>query len=395
MREQRPRWEDEVWTSQGPNAVACEDCMFRATVWRDGTLLDRASTDTCEIYEEPESKPDDVYFDGAECEYYEKASDTPLALILGVAVGDALGVPVEFKKRGTFRVTGMQGYGTYNQPPGTWSDDTSLTLALADNLLTDCYELSDIALEFRNWYDKGAYTPHGKAFGVGKTTAAAIKRLKNGVPPEKAGGSDERDNGNGSLMRIAPLTFYMYAIRKPEDRFRIVRDISSLTHAHEWSVAACYIYVEMLNKLGMSRKKEVAYAELREDFARGVPFISKEALSKFSRILENDISTLPEEEIRSSGFVIDTLEAAFWSFLTTKNYREAVLKAVNLGEDTDTTGAVTGGLAGLAYGLRSIPRKWREQLAAYDEVRRIAIKMPRWDYIRDIVSFQYEPEHAG
>lgn len=381
MSGKRPRWESELFASQGPHPVACRTCKFRSTVFR-GKQLDNADTAHCEIYEDPESKPNDVYFDGAECEFYEKTDDKPLALIMGVAVGDALGVPVEFKKRGTFHVSGMQGYGTHNQPPGTWSDDTSLTLALADNLLPESCGLSDVAWAFIEWYDRAAYTPHGKVFDVGNATAEAIKRLKKGVAPEKAGGSGERDNGNGSLMRIAPLAFYMFGIRKAEERFRIVREVSSLTHAHEWSVAACYIYVEMLNKLRMGRKKKTAYAELREDFARGVPFISKATLAKFVRILENDISLLPEEEIRSSGFVIDTLEAAFWCFLTTDNYRDAVLKAVNLGEDTDTTGAVTGAMAGLAYGLDAIPQEWRDQLAAGEEIRRIAIKMPRWDMFR-------------
>ncbi len=383
MSGKRPKWEKEIWTTQGPNAVACMTCKFRATVFR-GNQQDNADTAHCEIYEDPESKPNDVYFDGAECEFYEKADDRPLALILGVAVGDALGVPVEFKARGTFPVTGMQGYGTHNQPSGTWSDDTSLTLALADNLLPESYELSDIAWGFIDWYANAAYTPHGTVFDIGNATAKAIERLKKGVAPEQAGGAGERDNGNGSLMRIAPLAFYMFGIRKAEERFRIVKEVSSLTHAHEWSVAACYIYVEMLNKLRMGRTKKAAYVELREDFARGVPFISKATLAKFVRILENDISALPEEEIRSSGFVIDTLEAALWCFLTTDNYKDAVLKAVNLGDDTDTTGAVTGALAGLAYGLDSIPQEWLDQLAAYDEVRRIAVKMPRWDYFRKI-----------
>lgn len=387
MSEKRPRWEKEIWTAQSPHAAACETCKFRASISPSGRQLDRADTCNCEIFEYPDNKPSHVLWDGAECEFYEKANDKPLALILGVAVGDALGVPVEFKKRGTFHVTGMQGYGTHHQPLGTWSDDTSMTLALADNLLAagNTPDLESIAWGFKQWYDKAAYTAHGKVFDIGNATAEAIKRLKAGVAPEKAGGSGERSNGNGSLMRIAPLAFYMHGIRKPEDRFRIVRDVSSLTHAHEWSVAACYIYVEMLNKLRMGRKKKAAYAELREDFARGVPFISKATLGKFVRILENDISTLPEEEIRSSGFVIDTLEAAFWCFMTTDNYRDAVLKAVNLGDDTDTTAAVTGALAGLTYGLDGIPQEWRDQLAAYDEVRRIAIKMPRWDYFRKIV----------
>ena len=273
MSEKRPRWESEPLSSQRINPVACETCMFRASIEEGDAPLDRATTGNCEIYEFPDMKPDDVYFDGAECEFYEKADDRPLALILGVAVGDALGVPVEFKKRGTFRVTGMQGYGTHNQPPGTWSDDTSLTLALADNLLAggDTPDLECIAWGLTQWYDNAAYTPHGKAFDVGNATAEAIKRLKKGVAPEKAGGTGEHDNGNGSLMRIAPLTFYMFGIRNAEERFRIVRDVSSITHAHEWSVAACHIYVEMLNKLRMGRKKQAAYAELREDFARGVP----------------------------------------------------------------------------------------------------------------------------
>ena len=383
MNGKRPRWESELFAPQHINPVACETCKFRATIFR-GDQLDNAKTGNCEIYEAPDNKPNEIYYDGAECEFYEKADDRPLALILGVAVGDALGVPVEFKKRGTFLVTGMQGYGTHNQPPGTWSDDTSLTLALADSFLTDDVNLEGIARRFTEWYDNAAYTPHGKVFDIGNATAKAIERLKKGVAPEQAGGAGERDNGNGSLMRIAPLAFYMYAIRKPEERFRIVKEVSSLTHAHEWSVAACYIYVEMLNKLRMGRKKKEAYTELREDFARGVSFISKATLAKFVRILENDISALPEEDIRSSGFVIDTLEAAFWCILTTDNYKDAVLKAVNLGDDTDTTGAVTGALAGLAYGLEGIPQEWREQLAAYDEVRRIAVKMPRWNYFRKI-----------
>ena len=385
MSEKRPRWEKEVWTAQSPNAMACETCKFRASFAPSGSQLDRADTCNCELFEYPDNKPNDVLWDGAECEFYEKADDRPLALIMGVAVGDALGVPVEFKKRGTFHVTGMQGYGTHHQPPGTWSDDTSLTLALADGLLPEEVNLEGVARRFTEWYDKAAYTAHGKVFDVGNATAEAIKRLKKGVAPEKAGGSGEHDNGNGSLMRIAPLAFYMFGIRSAEERFRIVREVSSITHAHEWSVAACYIYVEMLNKLRMGRKKKAAYTELREDFAHGVPFISKATLGKFVRILENDISTLPEEEIRSSGFVIDTLEAAFWCFMTTDNYEDAVLKAVNLGDDTDTTGAVTGALAGLAYGLDSIPQEWRNQLAASDEVRRIAVGMPRWDYFRKIV----------
>lgn len=380
MSERRPRWESEILNTIKPNARACATCIFRSTVV-NGIRLDRANTWTCEIYDDVGGKPRDVYFDGADCEDYESVDDRPFSLLLGVAVGDALGVPVEFKKRGTFRVTGMQGYGTHNQPPGTWSDDTSLTLALADYLSPERCDPGVIALGMKEWYEEGKYTPHGKVFDVGGATERAIKRLEEGVPPEKSGGSGEKDNGNGSLMRISPLVFYMFGIFDPKARFRIVKKVSAITHAHEWSVAACYLYVELLNKIRMNRTKEEGYKELQEDFTH-VTFISAETLARFDRILKGDIRRLSEKDIRSSSFVVDTLEAAIWCFMTTDNYRDAVLKAVNLGDDTDTTGAVTGALAGLAYGTKAIPEEWTRQLAGFDEIRRISISMPRWDMFR-------------
>lgn len=378
MEVARPRWESEIWTGVHPNPVACRTCIFRATAGED-YFLDRASTDTCTIYEDPDHKPDDVYWHGADCENYEPADDKPQALLLGVAVADALGVPVEFKKRGTFHIAKMQGYGTYNQPPGTWSDDTSMTLALADSLLVADLNLEGIAQRFVRWRDNAEYTPHGEVFDIGNATNRAIDRLKKGVEPTKAGGNEERDNGNGSLMRVAPLVFYMFG-KKPQERYEITKAVSSITHAHSWSVTACFIYLEMLYLLQKGRGKKAAYAELKRDIA-GYKFLDKDALAKFDRILKGDITALEESEIRSSGFVVDTLEAAFWAFLTTKNYADAVLRAVNLGEDTDTTGAVTGAMAGLHYGLKSIPQEWLDTLVKREEIRDIAIKMPRWDLL--------------
>ena len=382
MSEKSPKWVEKEWIARKPNAVACATCMFRATVF-NGMQLDRADTDSCGIYEFPESKPSGVYWDGADCEFYEPANDSPLSLLLGVAVGDALGVPFEFKQRGSFQVTGMQGHGTHNQPAGTWSDDTSLTLALADTLFVDSCNLGPIAWGMRAWYEKGVYTPHGKVFDIGGTTERAIKRLEEGVSPEKSGGTEEKDNGNGSLMRISPLVFYMYGIEDSAARFRIVKKVSSITHAHEISVAACFIYLEMLNQIRKGRSKEEAYSKLQGEFSKS-SLISKETLAKFGRILQGDPRSLPEKEIRSGTYVVDTLEAALWCFLTTKSYKEAVLKAVNLGDDSDTTGAVTGALAGLAYGTKSIPKDWIDQLANLDEIKNIAIKMPRWDLFRQI-----------
>ncbi|MBD5416445.1 MAG: ADP-ribosylglycohydrolase family protein [Desulfovibrio sp.] len=295
------------------------------------------------------------------------------ALLLGVAVGDALGVPVEFRPRGSFHVDGMRGHGTHDQPAGTWSDDTSLTLALADAVEDGGVSLARLARNFIAWHDKGAFTPHGEVFDMGNATARAIARLKRGAAPELAGGTEERDNGNGSLMRVAPLVFLLDG-RSPEERFRLIKAVSSVTHAHAWSVTACFLFLEVLRKLLEGRSKEDAYAEVRTELA-ATPFLDAAALEKFRRILKEDIRFLPESEIRSSGFVVDTLEAALWCFLTTDNSKDAVLKAVNLGEDTDTTGAVTGALAAMAYGLEAIPEEWIAQLQGRDQILRAADSM--------------------
>ncbi len=381
MEAAKPRWENETWTALHPNPVACRTCIFRATAG-EGYILDRATTDTCTIYEAPERKPDDVYWHGAGCENYEAADDKPQSLLLGIAVADALGVPVEFKKRGTFHVTKMVGYGTYDQPPGTWSDDTSMTLALAENMGPTKIYMEDLAKSFIAWRDEAAYTPHGETFDIGNATNRAIERMKKGVEPTRAGGKEEKDNGNGSLMRVAPLALYFFGKPDARQRYQITKDVSSMTHAHPWSVTACFIYLEMLNLLRKGRGKKAAYAELKQEFAF-YTFLDKAALAKFDRILQGDIAALPENEISSTGFVVDTLEAAFWSFLTTKSYKDAVLRAVNLGDDTDTTGAVTGALAGLHYGLKDIPQEWLDTLVKREDIRDIAIKMPRWDLLPD------------
>ncbi|MDR1956348.1 MAG: ADP-ribosylglycohydrolase family protein [Treponema sp.] len=292
------------------------------------------------------------------------------SLLLGLAVGDALGVPVEFRPRGSFRVTGMQGYGTHNQPPGTWSDDTSLTLCLADSLARG-FSLGDLARNFIRWHDEGAFTAHGTGFDIGIATSKAIRRLKAGIAPEEAGCTQVNENGNGSLMRIAPLVFYL-ADRPEAERFSITKAVSSITHAHTWSVAACFLYLEYLRKLLGGMDRNTAYRELQGDFPEGTSAIGGNTLDKFSRMLRTDISTLPESAVKSGGFVVDTLEAAFWCFLSTDSYQSAVLKAVNLGDDTDTTAAVTGALAGLTYGITAIPPVWLESLAGYGEILRLS-----------------------
>ena len=263
--------------------------------------------------------------------------------IYGLAVGDALGVPYEFRKRGTFRCRGMDGYGTHNQPAGTWSDDTSLTLATLESIKRlERIDLDDIMLNFVKWYEYAAFTAHGRVFDVGGTTAAAIARYRSGMDALNCGINDRYANGNGSLMRILPLAFVPH-------RQGDIYQVSALTHAHRISMSACEIYVSIAEALMNGQTVEDAL------------FTNRAIITPFYRL--QNAGELERGEIRSTGYVVDTLEAALWCLLNTKSYKECVLEAVNLGDDTDTVVAVAGGLAGILYGYDAIPDKWIKKLA--------------------------------
>ena len=309
--------------------------------------------------------------------------------LLGLAVGDALGVPVEFQSRAALQaqpVTTMQGYGTHNQPPGTWSDDSSLAFCLAESLCTG-YDLNDLARRFINWREYGYWTPHGTVFDIGIATSRAIRRLPTVKSPTLAGGIDDEDNGNGSLMRILPLLAFIYD--KPiADRYRITTEVSSLTHGHLRSVLACFIYLEMARQLTLGLNKWDALRAMQHtvnQFFTEYPPHDPDELRMYSPILENPalpsratpLRLRAEDEIRSSGYVLHTLEASLWCFLTTDSYAEAVLKAVNLGSDTDTTGCVTGGLAGLYYGVEAIPADWLQVLARRSDIDDLAARLAK------------------
>jgi ADP-ribosylglycohydrolase len=295
--------------------------------------------------------------------------------ILGVIVGDALGVPVEFKSREYLKenpVTDMTGYGTYNQPPGTWSDDSSLTLCLADQLSRE-FDLQNIANSFVSWLYNSHWTPHGEVFDVGQTTEAGIKNLKNGVPPEESGVNDVSANGNGSLMRILPLLFHIKDIENDLERYEIIRKVSAITHAHIRSTLSCFYYLEFARFILSGHSPAEAYHSANDQFLRLTSKLGTESneVAQFKRLTDGKIDELEEEAIDTNTYVIYTLEAAIWIILNTNNYPEAVLKAVNLGYDTDTTAAVTGGLAGLIYKTENIPIEWLDQIPQMDAIETV------------------------
>ncbi|GAB3573212.1 ADP-ribosylglycohydrolase family protein [Spirosoma luteolum] len=305
-------------------------------------------------------------------------------MLLGLAAGDALGVPVEFCSRTEVQadpVVSMRGYGTHQQPPGTWSDDASLTFCLADALTTgdEAGLTGRLATNMVGWRYENRWTPHGTVFDIGIGTAQAIGRLRQGVLPERAGGSDEYSNGNGSLMRIAPAVLLLTG--KPVDeRFDWAQGLSAPTHRHVRSVMACFYYLELMRFIGQGYGKTEAYAEtnrLAGDYWSGRPDTTAE-LPAFDRLLGGTLADAPEQTIESSGYVLHTLEAAIWCWLTTDTYTDAVLKAVNLGSDTDTTGAVTGALAGFGYGVEAIPADWIETLASLPMIWSLIAQLNRW-----------------
>ncbi len=293
--------------------------------------------------------------------------------VLGLVIGDALGVPAEFKSRVELKanpVTDMVGFGTHNQPAGTWSDDSSMAIATMEwlgemeNAVPDYKLLMD---KFSNWLMYGDYTPYGHTFDCGISTSRAIMNYGRGMNPLQCGGQSDYDNGNGSLMRILPVALWNSSNLAGEEMegTDFIFDISAVTHAHARSKIGCLIYSKMIADLLYSHGEDKIDV-LKKSLANCKKYLKNiedkqtaYELGKYDHLWNLEMfQELNEDDIKSSGYVVDTLEAAVWCFLNTDNFKDCVLKAVNLGEDTDTVGAVAGGLAGLYYGLEEIPEEW-------------------------------------
>jgi len=285
------------------------------------------------------------------------------SVVLGHAVGDALGVPVEFCSREELDrepIDGMRGFGSYPYAAGAWSDDTSMSLCALDSLAKGKIDWDEIMQNFRLWIDNGEYTSVGECFDAGRTCIKAILNyLAFHTPATESGGMDENSNGNGSLMRILPFVLFAEYGECHENWLDMIHRASAMTHAHERSKIACGIYSIIIRQLLFKpdmESVELALNKAEREYGEYGEF------HHYKRIFASDLKYLKREEIKSSGYVVDTLEAALWCLMTTDNYKDCVLKAVNLGEDTDTVAAVAGGMAGALYGCDAIPEEWLDTL---------------------------------
>ena len=316
-----------------------------------------------------------------------KAISAARAALLGLAVGDALGVPVEFQPRAARLkdpVTGMRAFGTHQQPAGTWSDDSSLTFCLAETLAraAGVPDLDDFARRSINWLYQSYWTATGETFDVGNATRTAIDRLARGITPTSAGPNSELDNGNGALMRILPLVFHETWQAENLDlnaAWALTETVASVTHGHTRSTLGCFLYLLVARGLLAGQAPASAYAQM---CALANPWLEQNNSSVIEErkhyqwwVLSGEVANQPEKRISSSGYVVHTLEAALWCLLKHDTYAATVLAAVNLGDDTDTTGAVAGGLAGLAYGEAGIPAEWLAVLARRADIEELATRL--------------------
>lgn len=291
--------------------------------------------------------------------------------LYGSLVGDALGVPVEFMSREDRvrdPVLDMRDYGTHGQRRGTWSDDGSLLLCAVQSLADKGFDTQDMGERFVRWFTHGLWAAHGTVFDIGFTTRKALGLIEEGCPAEIAGGEDVDSNGNGSLMRILPLPLASLGCDVDVFIDRITR-ASAITHQHDRSKLACVFHGLFVRCLMKGADAQAALTKSQSSFRQ--MYSTHPEFSHFSNLLCEDLATHAESTIESSGYVLHTLTASLWCLLTTKSFSECTLKAVNLGDDTDTTGCVAGGLAGVLYGVESIPAEWLAALPRAAELREL------------------------
>lgn len=284
--------------------------------------------------------------------------------LLGLACGDAVGTTIEFKPKGSFEpLTDMVGGGPFNLNIGEWTDDTSMALCLGTSLVhQQQFDPEDQMNRYCNWANYGYMSSNGTCFDIGATIASALHRYQDDGNPF-AGSVDPMSSGNGSIMRLAPIPmFYRSDI---QEAIHYSGESSKTTHASAECIESCRLFGAQLHKaLSGASKDEILLESGYSPTERKVLDIAK------GKYQSKDYN-----ELTGSGYVIESLESALWCFHDSNSFRDAILKAVNLGNDADTTGAVCGQIAGAYYGLENIPSKWIEYLALSDRIIEMATRL--------------------
>ena len=283
--------------------------------------------------------------------------------LVGLACGDAVGATVEFYLRGQFPpVTDMVGGGMFHLAKGQWTDDTAMALCLADSLLAcQRFDAQDQMQRYLRWLYDGYNSSTGRAFGVGKQIARALFDFEEtGIPYSQQTASHY--SGNGSLMRLAPVILAYY--RNPISLAHYAALSSQTTHASHECIQSCQYFAEVVRRALLGMPKTALFDDL-----------SCKQFSYLTHLCQQDFCHKTADEINSSGYVVDCLEAALWAFWHTADFREAILMAVNLGGDADTAAAVCGQLAGAYYGYDAIPAHWLSALYRQSDIQHIAIQL--------------------
>lgn len=292
--------------------------------------------------------------------------------LLGLAVGDALGVPAEFKMVGDFEpVTDFRDSDWFDLPAGHWSDDTAMALCLANSLIEKkSFDPVDQIEKYKKWLETGYCSSTGKAIGVGQTILRALLTYRNGDDPYVAISSRHSD-GNGSLMRLSPIPLYFK--NNPKQAIENAELSSKITHGSQLCGDACRYYTGLI----IGALNGVSKKELLSDLYSPIPNFWKD--NQLAEEIENiALGSYKQNDppfIQGSGYVVKSMEAALWAFYNSESFEDGVLKAVNLGDDADTTGAIYGQLAGAYYGISGIPKKWVDNVAKKDEICEIASKL--------------------
>lgn len=293
--------------------------------------------------------------------------------LIGLAVGDALGVPAEFKMVGEFEpITDFCDDYRFSLPAGHWSDDTAMALCLANSLIEkNGFDPKDQIEKYKKWLDTGYCSSTGKSVGVGTVIQKALSLYKKGDVDPYIAISFPFSDGNGTLMKIAPIPLFFKDT--PEDAMKYARLSSKVTHGSELAADACVYYTGLIIGALNNVNKEELLSELYSPIKN---FWQSNHLSyEIENVARGSFKTKKSTSIQGSGYVVKSLEAALWAFYHSDSFEEGVLKAVNLGDDADTTGAIYGQLAGAYYGLEKIPEKWRRNVSMREEILEIAGKL--------------------